>query len=221
MKVLYSEEEFNKARSIDLLPVVCNTCNKKLYKEKREIIRIIKRNGNVYCSKECVSIGRTKSILATCIQCGNQFKKQYHRVKTRPNHFCSHTCSATYNNQHKTHGIRRSKLEEYLETDLTKLYPDLDIHFNRKDAIGSELDIYIPSLNIAFELNGIFHYEPIFGVDKLKKISKNDLNKSKACIDAKIDLCIIDTSYQKRFTISSSQKFLTIIVDIINSRMQI
>ena len=64
----------------------------------------------------------------------------------------------------------------WLEEQLTSLYPKLDIHFNRKDTIGSELDIYIPSLNLAVELNGIFHYEPIFGKDKLSKIKTNDAN---------------------------------------------
>jgi len=49
------------------------------------------------------------------------------------------------------------------------LYPDLVIHFNKKDAINSELDIYIPSLKLAFELNGIFHYEPIFGKENFLK----------------------------------------------------
>ena len=36
----------------------------------------------------------------------------------------------------------RSKLEKWLEEQLIKMYPNLEIHFNRKDAINSELDIY-------------------------------------------------------------------------------
>jgi len=81
------------------------------------------------------------------------------------------------------------------------------------------LDIYIPSLNLAFELNGIFHYEPIFGVDKLEKINKNDISKSKTCFNMKIDLCIIDTSYQKYIKPKTSQKYLDIITNIINERL--
>ena len=38
------------------------------------------------------------------------------------------------------------------------------------EAINSELDVYVPSLNLAFELNGIFHYEPIYGEKKLNQI---------------------------------------------------
>jgi len=80
------------------------------------------------------------------------------------------------------------------------------------------LDIYIPSLNVAIELNGIFHYEPIYGVDKLGKIQDNDISKSKACIDNQIDLCTIDTSGQKYFKPKTSQKYLDIITNIIKER---
>lgn len=121
-------------------------------------------------------------------------------------------------NKHKTTGTRRSKLEIYLEEQLTILYPNLQIDYNKKDAIGSELDIYIPSLNLAFELNGIFHYEPIFGINKLNQTQINDQNKFKSCIENKIDLCIIDTSFQQKFKINTSKKFLDIIANIINQR---
>ena len=134
--------------------------------------------------------------------------------------FCNRSCAATYNNRNKTTGTRRSKLEKWLEEQLTELYKDLDIHFNRKDAIGSELDIYIPSLNLAFELNGIFHYEPIYGVDKLQQIKENDVSKSKSCHDAQIDFCVIDTSDQKYFKPKTAQKYLDIILKVINERFR-
>ena len=72
---------------------------------------------------------------------------------------------------------------------------------------------------MAFELNGIFHYEPIYGNDKLTKIQENDVSKSKACHEHKIDLCIIDTSQQKYVKPSTSQKYLIIIINIINERL--
>lgn len=112
-------------------------------------------------------------------------------------------------------------LETWLEEQLTQFYPNLLIDFNKKDAIDSELDIYIPSLNLAFELNGIFHYEPIYGVDELYKIQENDVSKSKACHEAKIDLCTIDTSGQKYFKESTSQKYIDIINNIIKERLSI
>ena len=82
------------------------------------------------------------------------------------------------------------------------------------------MDIYIPSLKLAFELNGIFHYEPIYGEDKLAANINNDKRKVIACYEQGIELCIIDTSHQKRFTDKSSQPFLDIITNIINQRLQ-
>ena len=144
--------------------------------------------------------------------------KKNSQVKKVKNNFCSQTCAGTYNSTHKTKGNRRSKLEIYLEKQLINLYPNLEIHFNRKDAINSELDIYIPSLKLAFELNGIYHYEPIYGKDKLSQIQNNDNRKFQACIENTIELCIIDTSTQKYFKESTSKKFLDIITNIIERK---
>jgi very-short-patch-repair endonuclease len=134
------------------------------------------------------------------------------------NNFCSSSCAAIYNNTHKTYGTRRSKLEKYLEEKLKEKYPKLDIHFNRKDAINSELDIYIPSLKLAFELNGIYHYEPIHGPEKLASVQNNDQRKFQACLERGIELCIIDTSSIKHFKENKANKFLNIIIEIISKR---
>jgi hypothetical protein len=150
-----------------------------------------------------------------CKQCSKSFFKRCCQIKITKNHFCSKSCAATYNNTHKTKGIKLSKLEVYLQEQLTKLYPTLEIHYNRKDAINSELDIYIPSLKLAFELNGIFHYEPIFGEEKLSQIKNNDSRKYQACIEKGISLCIIDVSQQKYFKPETSKKYLDIICGII------
>jgi len=159
-----------------------------------------------------------KNVEVFCAECNKKFHKKLNQINKTNNNFCSQSCAAIYNNAHKKHGTRRSKLEKYLEEELTKLYPNLEIHFNRKDAINSELDIYIPSLSLAFELNGIFHYEPIYGQDKLASIQNNDNRKFQACLENNIELCIIDTSSQKRFTEKSSNKFLSIITNVIKQK---
>lgn len=97
----------------------------------------------------------------------------------------------------------------------------LDIHFNTAEAIKAELDIYIPSLKVAFELNGVFHYEPIFGTTKLQQMQNKDQYKLHACTTAGIDLCVIDTSADLYFKPKASQRYLDIITKIIDERMAV
>ena len=102
--------------------------------------------------------------------------------------------------------------------ELIGKYPNLHIDYNKTNAINAELDIYIPSLNLAFELNGIFHYEPIFGDKKLQQTKTNDQRKFQACLEKGIELCIIDTHNAKYFKKERDQKFLDIITNIIDKK---
>jgi hypothetical protein len=224
---LYTKEEFNKAKSNDFLKLKCENCGNTFSKQKKGITRIFKPSKGFTgdcCSFSCViqlrneKLGRTP-ITVVCAYCDKVFLKQPNNVKRSRNHFCSRSCSGTYNNTHKTQGTRVSKLEKWLQAKLIELYPNLEVIFNGKEAINSELDIYIPSLKLAFELNGIFHYEPIYGPDKLLQIQNNDGRKFQACIENGISLCIIDTSTQKYFKESTSQKYLDIITKLIDSEL--
>jgi hypothetical protein len=68
---------------------------------------------------------------------------------------------------------------------------------------------------VAFELNGIVHYEPIYGSDKLDGIQSNDLRKIFACAEEGISLCVIDVSSLKYFKENKAERFLNIILKII------
>jgi hypothetical protein len=218
---LYTNDEFENSKSTDNLSCLCYQCNKPFFRMKKEIKRSIKgtRPDIRFCSQECLNESKITKKQVICSNCSQTFERPPSQLLKSDNYFCSKSCSVTFNNKNKTHGNRRSKLEVWLEEQITNLYPNILIDFNKKDTIGSELDIFIPSLNIAFELNGIFHYEPIYGVDKLNQIKENDISKTKRCHELKIDLCIIDVSQQKYFTTSTSQKYLDIITNIINERL--
>ena len=115
------------------------------------------------------------------------------------NSFCSKSCAATFNNKNKNKkfGTRRSKLEVFIENMLVIEYPNLEFTCNQKSIIGSELDFYFPALKLAVQINGIFHYEPIYGQDKLSQIQKMDQEKRNACEEQDIQMFELDCSSDK------------------------
>lgn len=228
MKPLYTQQEFNLAKSKDLLPLQCKCCNNKFYKTlefiKHKALNPTKSASGEYCSQKCYqTISKTK-ITVSCKQCAKQFEKFPNKIKRSPNHFCSKLCASRFNvlirKPSKRNPNGTSQLEKYLKVQLESIYSTLDLSFNNREILkGLELDIYIKSLNLAFEINGIHHYEPIYGIDRLDKCKLNDYSKTKLCHKLKLDLCIINTSEQKRVTPKSSQKYLDIITKIINERI--
>lgn len=218
---LFNIAEINTFKRASILPMKCERCGETFYAKKKEINKALNGHPTVkikYCSNHCKHNTENNTNEVTCNNCGKNFMKRISEIKKTPNNFCCQSCAATYNNTHKTTGTRRSKLEIWLEIKLIESYPNLKIHFNHKDTINSELDIYIPSLKLAFELNGIFHYEPIYGQDKLNQIQNNDNRKFQACIEHGIELCLIDISSQNYFKENTSIKFLEIIINIINNK---
>jgi hypothetical protein len=201
-----------------MVDVTCLNCSLLFKKLPYEVKR---GKGSHFCSKAChknYQIKEKQKNYVICKNCSKSFHKTpAEQIKTK-NNFCSKSCAATYNNTHKKFGTRVSKLELFLQEQLTKEY-NFEFHFNRKDSINSELDIYIPKINLAFELNGIFHYEPIYGEEKLKQTQNNDQRKFQACLEKNIELCIIDTSWIKYNKESNFVKILDIVKDIISKKL--
>lgn len=229
MKILFNDEEFKTTLSTQKLPLQCKLCSSKFYAVKTRIAGVMhstigKNSGDStleYCSVICSGIAKRQRITLCCSQCNKKFESIKYRKKSKSgNSYCSRSCSVTYNNTHKTIGTRRSKLEVWLEQQLKTMYPELIILFNNKETINSELDIYMPSLNIAFELNGIFHYEPIYGSDKLNKIQNNDNRKFQACLEKNISLVIIDSSGMINFKPNKAQRYLNIIISIMDVELK-
>lgn len=228
MKEYYTYQDFEndpnlfdtfKAR--DKITLKCPSCDSIFSRTVKNLSLPGKSKSKVYCcSSYCVSIAIEDVIKVDCKECGKSFGKRVSQIKkSNNNNFCSKSCAATFNNKNKTHGTRRSKLEVWLEKKLKGKYDSSFFEFNQKSAINSELDIYIPSLKLAFELNGIFHYEPIYSEEKLKQIQNNDNRKFQACIERGIELCIIDTSNQKYVKESTSTKYLDIICRVIDTKL--
>jgi hypothetical protein len=218
----YTQEEFNTARWDQILSATCSYCGNPLNKTKFQIDNSLlwfknnKKSAYLCCSRRCTSFMKELKKEYTCLCCGDKYiaKASEGRI------FCSSSCCATYYNAHpklkkKSAFVSRSRLEHYIEDRLKRDYPNLRILFNDITAINCELDIYIPQLQLAFELNGIFHYEPIFNPGTLVKIQNRDTRKILECEKQNIELCVIDTTSQKVFNEKTSQPFYDIVRNLI------
>ena len=190
--------------------VKCNRCSKSIMKYPSDL----NKNGEYWCSVKC-RYPDNKKRLVSCLKCSKEFFKLNAECVKSPNHYCSHSCSASYNNTHKTHGTRRSKLEIYLEEQIKEQYPHLELICNQKTAIESELDFYFPELRFAIELNGITHYEPIYGEDKFEKIQNNDKRKVIACYEKEIELAIIDSSTCSYLNEAAKMKYKNLVFELL------
>lgn len=162
---------------------------------KRQIQRVFENGWKTFCSSRCRSAHLEKGKDFSCARCSKIITKTPAEIrKTKANVFCTKSCAALYNNRHKRTGIRRSKLERYLENQLKLNFPDLDFLCNARIAIGAELDFYFPELRLAIEINGFLHYQPIYGFERLKRIQEIDKEKAERCRQQNIELHIIDVS---------------------------
>lgn len=192
----------------------CINCNTDFLQSSRDASSYITKNKNHYCSKICSKIykHKTKTVSLPCGTCNQITVKNLNEFKKSKcgKIFCSKSCSASYHNTHKTTSIRRSKLEVWLESQLLLDFTDINILFNN-NTIGSELDIYLPDLKLAFEINGIFHYKPIFGTNKFLAIQKNDRKKLDICHLQSIELHVLDVSNMIAFSPKKSKEIFDFI----------
>ncbi len=73
---------------------------------------------------------------------------------------------------------------------------DRDIKQNDREVLenGLELDIFIPEVMLAIEINGPTHYYNIFGELRLLRTELNDLKKKDRALELGITLKILDIS---------------------------
>jgi hypothetical protein len=174
-------EYLEQFKSNDNLVFTCKYCNKESDRSVKNIKKSIVLKGEVRCQKcayNCFSLNKG-TIITQCNNCNKNIKTKLSTQKKSKTglFFCSSSCAASYNNTHKTHGHRRSKMEVFIEEQIRINYPELLLVCNEKTVINSELDFYFPKLKFAIELNGILHYEPIYGDKKFNQIQNNDNKK--------------------------------------------
>ena len=105
----------------------------------------------------------------------------------------------------------------FLEHHLRAEFPNLNLRCNTSDPVGIELDFYFPDLQLAIELNGIVHYEPIYGREKLERVQNIDRLKAARCLEAGISLFIIDVSREPYLTHNIKDRHWTTVKELVTS----
>lgn len=204
-----------------LVEALCPGCEKPFTKTKKEFrMRFLPghHQQEVFCTKQCSDECRSKRgrISVNCLECNKLFEKKLNQTLKCPNNFCSSSCSAKYGNRNKKSGYRRSKIEVFLEREIKTSLPHIKFITNDR-SLGYELDFYFPDLRFAIELNGIFHYEPIYSNEQFIRIQNADKQKATLCREAGIELCILDISSVKRFGTKELDQYKDIVLQILNS----
>lgn len=170
--------------------IICPICKKEFEKLCNDIKPHHKTN---CCSISCKIIASRKRIETFCHTCNKVTiitAKEFKKSKSGFS-FCSKSCAAKYNNtlRRKT---KRSKIEEKLYNLLIQEFPNLQIIPNDKTMLeGLEVDIAVPTLKLAIEWNGIVHFKPIYGQNKLNKIQSIDQKKLLIAQQKDINLIVI------------------------------
>ena len=112
------------------------------YRMQKYIKLAIKRGPNKlkYCGNICCGLAKSLSTKLTKINCYHCGKEKFFTPSKLAdskygNHFCSKNCSAKYHNTHKTTGTNRSKLEKWLEIQISLNFPTLKVIYNNIDVI--------------------------------------------------------------------------------------
>ena len=201
-----------------MIVVDCKRCGARALKTEGRHNEAIKNNWNFFCSRACRYGYQEKGRPVACACCRKIVRKtpaQMRRAKS--NAFCSKSCAATYNNTHKEHGARRSRLESLIEGRLRAEFPDVDLRCNTSEAVGSELDFYFPAFGLAIELNGILHYKPIYGVVKFARIQALDEQKAARCAGRGIELFALDVSEVNHLTRRDEEKWWGVVKGLVTS----
>lgn len=223
---------FNPNGSIKLnysmVSITCKNCHKnKEVKHWRS--KELKFFNQGFCSIKCRQEFNKNSVqIVDCPQCKKAFLPLYRATKlnTKYGSFCSKSCRMKFYNKNVKIAKSRNKSrpEDLIEQKIKSDFCNLIIKRQDRETLPSELelDIYIPEIKLAIEINGPVHYMPIYGEERLTLVKNKDATKHLEAYHLGISLLTIDVSYwqsKKTQDIKSEEAYQTIIKPLINEKI--
>ena len=117
-----TQEAFDTLKNHDKVCITCQECFKDFQALKKNIKKAFTLRGSAlrFCSQYCVNTSRLKDSVSEevikCSHCSKDFIKATRYIQKSKNHFCTRSCSASFNNKLK---IRKNS--KYSLTDKTCL----------------------------------------------------------------------------------------------------
>jgi hypothetical protein len=80
--------------------VICGHCKKEFYRKTGHVVEAKKQGWRCFCSRECLSLARTKAITVKCDFCNKDVSRIPAQIKRSKSGycFCSRRCSTSANN---------------------------------------------------------------------------------------------------------------------------
>lgn len=107
-----------------------------------------------------------------------------------------------------------SKLEKDIQQKLIEA--GYKVSFHMEHALANEklqLDLFIPELRVAIEIDGPTHFLPIYGEEHLKKVQQTDFQKDALILNA--GCCIIRLRQQKNISRTFVDKSATKLIKVL------
>jgi len=167
---------------------VCDFCGEKIIKPQS----LFKNRKNFFCSESCHNKWQSKKEIVKCDCCEKRFEKQLSLINRSRSNFCSISC--------KSKSVAKMS---YVENEFEEIIKNTGLKYerNNRDIVRPlELDFWLPEIKYAIEINGIFHYKPIFGEGSLVKIKSRDKRKKIKCKALGIKLRVVKPGNSKNGT---------------------
>lgn len=130
--------------------VKCSHCQVEFTMSKKHFLDPRKQPEN-FCSARCKNLYRGKSFLCKCSTCGKEIKKSRRAFSSSENHFCNHSCAATFTNKDRENiwtEERKQKMSEWAKKNAYR--PSLEERTLKK--LKSRIVKNCPHCNLPFDL---------------------------------------------------------------------